>query len=142
MLKEGSLLYFDPFVFKNGAPPKPKYFVVLATMDDDKMLLASLPTSKDHVPTDAVVVRGCVNIPERCVNAFVFEEGDQITEGFCIPRRTFIYGEQLDIYTKHYINSMPSTMAELGTLLPELFAALKNCLRQATNISKKYLRWL
>lgn len=24
---EGTLLYFDPFVFKNGADPKPKYLL-------------------------------------------------------------------------------------------------------------------
>jgi hypothetical protein len=30
-MTEGTLLYFDPFVFKNGATPKPKYFIVLAS---------------------------------------------------------------------------------------------------------------
>ena len=28
-MTEGTLLYCDPFVFKNGATPKPKYFIVL-----------------------------------------------------------------------------------------------------------------
>ena len=69
-MTEGTLLYCNPFVFKNGATPKPKYFIVLANTDDGVML-ASLPTSKDHVPADAEVVRGAVNIPERGVNAYV-----------------------------------------------------------------------
>lgn len=53
MLKEGSLLYFNPFVFKNGATPKPKYFVVLAMMDDGKLMLASLPTSYPNECSDS-----------------------------------------------------------------------------------------
>lgn len=142
MLKEGSLLYFNPFVFKNGATPKPKYFVVLAMMDDGKLMLASLPTSKDHIPTSAVIVRGCVNIPESNVNVYVFEQGDQATDSFCFPRRTYIYAEQLDIYTCDYIDSMNSSMTDLGVLQPDLFKAVKDCLKQAATISKKYLKWL
>lgn len=29
MFEEGNLLRFEPFLFKNGALPKPKYFVVI-----------------------------------------------------------------------------------------------------------------
>ncbi len=72
MIPEGSLLYFDPFVFKNGAPPKAKYFIALANIDES-VVLASLPTSKDHIPADIAVVRGTVNMPERAINAYVFE---------------------------------------------------------------------
>jgi len=35
-MTEGTLLYCDPFVFKNGATPKPKYFIVLANTDSGK----------------------------------------------------------------------------------------------------------
>ena len=138
---EGTLLYCDPFVFKNGAAPKPKYFIVLANTDDGVML-ASLPTSKDHVPADAEVVRGAVNIPERGVNAYVFEAGDQVTDTYCFPRRTFVYGEQVDDYTEEDLNTMGSTIQNLGVLKPELFADLKACLKQASNIKRKYVKWL
>ena len=50
----GNLLYFNPFIFPDGGTPKPKYFLVLANVGDD-VLLASLPTSKDHVPADIPV---------------------------------------------------------------------------------------
>ena len=140
-MTEGTLLYFDPFVFKNGATPKPKYFIVLANTDDGVML-ASLPTSKDHVPADAEVVRGAVNIPERGVNAYVFEAGDQVTDTYCFPRRTFVYGEQVDDYTEEDLNTMGSTIQNLGVLKPELFADLKACLKQASNIKRKYVKWL
>lgn len=141
MMTEGTLLYCDPFVFKNGATPKPKYFIVLANTDDD-VIVASLPTSKDHVPEDAVVVRGAVNIPERGVNAYVFEAGDQVTESFAFPRRTFVYGEQVDDYTEADLNGMGSRIENLGVLKPEIFADLKACLKKATNIKRKYLKWL
>lgn len=104
-MTEGTLLYCDPFVFKNGATPKPKYFIVLANTDSGVML-ASLPTSKDHVPQDAEVVRGAVSIPERGVNAYVFEAGDQVTDCFAFPRRTFVYGEQVDDYTEEDLEAM------------------------------------
>jgi hypothetical protein len=140
-MTEGTLLYCDPFVFKNGATPKPKFFIVLANTDDGVML-ASLPTSKDHVPGDAEVVRGAVNIPERGVNAYVFEAGDKVTENFAFPRRTFVYGEQVDDYTEEDINAMGSTIQNLGVLKPEILADLKACLKQATNIKRKYVKWL
>ena len=140
-MTEGTLLYFDPFVFKNGATPKPKYFIVLANTDDGVML-ASLPTSKDHVPADAEVVRGAVNIPERGVNAYVFEAGDQVTDTYCFPRRTYVYGEQVDDYTEEDLTAMGSTIQNLGVLKPELLADLKACLKQASNIKRKYVKWL
>lgn len=140
-MTEGTLLYCDPFVFKNGAMPKPKYFIVLANTDDGVML-ASLPTSKDHVPQDAEVVRGAVNIPERGVNAYVFEAGDQVTDSFAFPRRTFVYGEQVDDYTEEDLNAMGGVIQNLGILKPELLADLKACLKQASNIKRKYIKWL
>lgn len=140
-MTEGTLLFFDPFVFKNGATPKPKYFIVLANTDDGVML-ASLPTSKDHVPADTAVVRGVVNIPERGVNAFVFEAGDLVTDTFSFPRRTFVYGEQVDDYTEEDLQAMGSAVRNLGVLKPELLADMRACLKQSANIKRKYIKWL
>lgn len=64
MYQPGELLRFSSFEFKNGRQPKPKYFIVLGHIDD-KVMMASLPTSKDHVPADAVVEHGCVNIAKN-----------------------------------------------------------------------------
>ena len=60
MYEAGDLLKFSPFEFKNGNQPKPKYFIVLAHIDK-KVMMATLPTSKDHVPADVVVKSGCVD---------------------------------------------------------------------------------
>lgn len=141
MIEEGSLLYFDPFVFKNGATPKAKYFIVLA-ITDDGMMLASLPTSKDHVPEDIEIERGPINIPERNINAYVFDAGEMVTESFSFPRKTFVYGEQVDSYTEKDILSMSGNMTNLGVIKAELFADLKACLKQATNMKRKFAKLL
>lgn len=140
-MKEGTLLYFDPFVFKNGATPKAKYFIVLAKTDDGVML-ASLPTSKDHIPTDVTVIRGGLNLPERDVNAYIFEAGELVTETFSFPRRTFVYGEQVDSYTKEELETMADNMTNLGIIKSEILADLKACLKQATHIKRKYAKLL
>lgn len=140
-MEEGTLLYFDPFVFKNGAPPKPKYFIALANTEDG-MILASLPTTKDHVPADVEVIRGAVNIPERCVNAYIFEAGDQVTDSYCFPRRTFVYGEQVDEYTEDDLRKIGTAVQNLGVLKPEILADLKACLKQAAGIKRKYAKLL
>ena len=71
MFKEGNLLKFSPFIFKNGACPKNKFFVVLKEAEN-AMILASLPTSKDHVPADMQLQEGCMEIPDRQINIYIF----------------------------------------------------------------------
>ena len=39
-------------------------------------------------------------------------------------------------------NAMGSTIQNLGVLKPELLADLKACLKQASNIKRKYVKWL
>ena len=78
MFEEGNLLLFRPFIFKNGVTPKDKFFLVLGKDIQGGLLLASLPTSKDHVPSDVEVKHGCLDIAERFVNVFVFISGEEI----------------------------------------------------------------
>ena len=77
MFEEGNLLFFRPFLFKNGADSQDKFFLVLKKLEGD-ILLASLPTSKDHVPSDLEVKHGCLNIPERMFNVFVLLSGENV----------------------------------------------------------------
>ena len=100
MYQEGQLLKFSPFEFKNGNTPKPKYYVVLKHINEEVMM-ASLPTSKDHIPSDALVSDGCVDIPERQVNAFVF-----------------------------------------SPMEPSLFQQLKDCIKKASLLKRKFRKLL
>ena len=139
--EEGQLLCFTPFVFKNGAPPKKKYFIVLK-LQDDKLMLASLPTSKDHIPGDITLSSGCVNIPERSVNAFVFLPNSPVTDNFCFSLPTFVYGEQVDEYAFKYLDEMNTTIDVLGIIHNETFSQLKDCLKQSALLKRKYRKIL
>ena len=141
MYKEGQLLKFSPFVFKNGNAPKPKYFVVLKHIDDEVMM-ASLPTSKDHIPSDAVVSDGCVDIPERQVNAFVFSPSTQVTETFHFSVPTFVYGEGVDEYDQQYLDKMNAEIEDLGNMESTLFLQLKDCIKKAALLKRKYRKLL
>ena len=98
MFEPGNLLYFNPFIFPDGGDPKPKFFIVLGEVDET-VLLASLPTSKDHIPSDVEVSSGCLEISERMVNAYVFMAKDIVTDnGFFFEKNTFIYGQNIKMY--------------------------------------------
>lgn len=141
MFDEGQLLRFEPFAFKNGREPKAKFFAVLKHMDET-LVMASLPTSKNHVPDSMAVNHGCVNIPENCMSVFVFAPGQPITDGFSFPLPTYIYGEQVDEYEVSFLNQMESTMTSLGQIKPELMQELLDCLKGSSTIKRKYKRIL
>lgn len=141
MYPEGQLLRFTPFVFKNGANPKPKFFIVLKHLDD-KLVMASLPTSQDHIPTDITYSSGCVNISERSVNAYVFMPDEFVTDSFSFVKPTFVYGEQVDEYALKYLDEMDTTIEDLGVIHHDLFIQLKECLKQSALLKRKYRKQL
>lgn len=150
MFEEGNLLRFVPFLFKNGAVPKPKYFVVLKSLDGD-MLLASLPTSKDHIPADMMMERGCLNVPERRLSIFVFLAGEMIAadendKEFAFPFNTFIYGADIDTYPlsvfEKQIEEHSTTVSIVGKLQYAIFQELKDCLKSSPMVKNKFRRLL
>ena len=143
MFAEGQLLRFDPFLFKNGAPSKPKFYVVLKHIGSADLMMASLPTSQDHVPGDLSDKTGCISFPERGVNAYVMAAGEQVTDaGFAFPLRTYVYGEQVDEYSQAYLDAMGSKVEDLGIMSVERLNALRQCLKQSPLIKRKYLKML
>ena len=146
MFESGNLLYFKPFIFPDGGGSKPKFFVVLGEVDET-VLLASLPTSKDHIPSDIQVRSGCLEIAERMLNAYIFMANDIVTEeGFFFEKNTFIYGQNIKTYnTITFINQLRSGETEIemkGKLKDEIFSALKECLRNSDAVRKKYKKYL
>ena len=120
MFSPGNLLYFNPFIFPDGGTPKPKYFLVLAETGND-VLLASLPTSKDHVPSDLPVVSGCLELPERMVNAYVLLANTPITDnGFSFRVNTFIYGANIKTYDSSAFLSQKQNSETEITLIGKL----------------------
>ena len=146
MFEPGNLLYFNPFIFPDGGDPKPKFFVVLGEVDDT-VLLASLPTSKDHIPSDVEVKSGCLEISERMVNAYIFMANDIVTDnGFFFEKNTFIYGQNIKTYNSvaflGQITSGVTVIEEKGKLKDEMFSALKNCLKNSDAVRKRYKQYL
>lgn len=146
MFEPGNLLYFNPFIFPDGGDPKPKFFVVLGEVEET-VLLASLPTSKVHIPSDVEVTSGCLEIPERMVNAYTFLANEVITEnGFFFEKNTFIYGQNIKTYNTIAFSEQEKdgeTEIELkGKLKADLFTALKDCLRNSDAVRKKFKKYL
>lgn len=150
MFEKGNLLLFRPFVFKNGAVPKDKFFLVLENTEGS-MLLASLPTSKDHVPSDVEVKHGCIDLSERFVNVFVFLSGEEILcksngDRFSFSKNTFVYGANLDMYQVSQFElqeRLSQTQIELvGRIDAELFEELVDCLAGSKMVKNKYRRML
>lgn len=150
MFEEGDLLHFDPFIFEDGTS-KPKYFLVLKN-EDGMAVLASLPTSKDHIPADMEVHAGCYEFPERGVNVYVFMAGADIAinpstgRHFAFSKNTFVYGANLDIFplTKFIAQQLSgeTNVTVKGKMNQELFDDLKKCLKQSVAVKNKYKRML
>lgn len=71
IFEEGSVLYFRPFIFPDGGTPKQKYFLVPRVLEEN-ILLASLPTSQDHIPAFVERRHGCIELPDINFNCYFF----------------------------------------------------------------------
>lgn len=152
MFETGNLLFFKPFVFKNGAIPKNKFMVVLGHDENGLWMLASLPTSKDHVPSDVDIKSGCIDLPDRQVNVFVFHAGENITtlqngmSSFSFDVNTFIYGSDLDTYpTTTFQSQIKERITEIvliGKISDTIFNSLKECLKSSKMVKNKFKRIL
>ena len=146
MFEPGNLLYFNPFIFPDGGDPKPKFFIVLGEVDET-VLLASLPTSKDHIPSDVEVSSGCLEIAERMVNAYVFMANEVVTEdGFFFEKNTFVYGQNIKMYnTTAFLQQQIDGQIQIsikGKLTDDVFSALTNCLKNSDAVRKRYKKYL
>lgn len=146
MFEPGNLLYFNPFIFPDGGDPKPKFFIVLGEIDET-VLLASLPTSKDHIPSDIEVKSGCIEIPDRMVNAYIFLANEVVTDdGFFFEKNTFIYGQNIKTYNSvAFLGQTASgkvVIEKKGKLKDEVFTALKDCLKNSDSVRKRYKQYL
>ena len=146
MFEPGNLLYFNPFIFPDGGDPKPKFFIVLGEIDET-VLLASLPTSKDHIPSDIEVKSGCLEIPDRMVNAYIFLANEVVTDnGFFFEKNTFIYGQNIKTYNSvAFLGQTASSKVVIekkGKLKDEVFTALKDCLKNSDSVRKRFKQYL
>jgi hypothetical protein len=142
----GTIIYFTPFYFSDGTS-RNKYFVVLAVVGSS-LLIASLPTSKDHIPRSIQKKHGCIDDDKTMINCYFFEAGVIISEcgTFSFPRNTYIYGEQISFIDK---NMMMSCYGKEGTdyivsckLSDVEFQSIKQCLKKSGVVKKKFREYL
>ena len=146
MYTAGKLIYFDPFHFKDGSQPKPKYFLVLKVIGDNAVL-ASLPSSVNHLPRNQALNHGCLEIPEACINCYIFEAGRPITTtGWSFSFHTMLYGSWLDDYE---ISSLEKNYPIAGVdyeIVGELtnieLNSIIKCFANSSIVKRKYRRIL
>lgn len=143
---QGAILYFDPFIFPDGGSPKPKYFLVLKRMDDT-LLLASLPTSKDHIPEYIEKRHGCIERPDINFNCYYFDPNVVICDnGFSFPIETYVYGYRLQTFSLDSLLLQEITdetiIEECGILTEDEYDAVIQCLSHSPAVKRAYRKVL
>jgi hypothetical protein len=140
MFTPGNILYFNPFYFKDGTN-KRKYFIVLRS-DQPDVIVASLPTSIDHIPGFIPKKHGCINIEKINFNCYLFIKEKVITDnGWSFPIDTYVYGGQVDTFDKgifEEIYAVEGVDYELKGKLVEIeFENLKKCIINSLSVKRK-----
>jgi hypothetical protein len=142
----GKLIYFDPFHFKNGSASKPKYFLVLKVVEN-KVVLACLPSSVNHLPLDRPIVHGCLEVPEACISCYIFEKSRPITtSGWAFPFHTMLYGNWLDDFPLETLSdNYPIAGVDyeiVGDLTDVELKSVIDCFSTSATVKRKYKKWL
>jgi len=143
LFEEGQVLYFDPFHFNDAAGgQKPKYYIVLKKMADE-MVLATLPTSKDFVPSAVEKVHGCLDRPEINFNCYYYPADYAVcTNGFGFPRETYVYGYRLQTHKTadfaRLVAGGDTSISVMGSLTHEEYKAIVDCMKQSPAVKRVY----
>jgi hypothetical protein len=135
MYTQGTIVYFTPFLFSDGSS-KNKYFLVLA-VGKDNLLVANLPTSKDHLPRSIKKKHGCINDDAARINCYFFEAKRVISEcgTFSFERDTFVYGEQITFVDIRIMQSSYKYEGKDYRIVCKLseieFRSIKECLKRS-----------
>ena len=94
---------------------------------------------------------GCLNIPERMFNVFVFLPGENVAikedgTSIALKQNTFINGANLEVYPVERIDLQErmaqTTIEKIGTLDEAVFTELVACLSESKMVKNKYRRIL
>lgn len=146
MFAKGTIVYFDPFYFKNGNTAKAKYFVVLKN-DGQKNIIASLPTRKDSIPSANIIQNGCLELPDINLNCFVISKNQTVTDcGKCFDFTTYLYGYEIDEYDislmEEIYQNEGSDYIIWGQMESNLFVNLITCFKSSKSVKRKYSKQL
>lgn len=145
MYTPGKIIYFDPFFFKNGGS-KRKFFLVLKVINENA-ILASLPSSQPHLPAAQKIEHGCLELPESCINCYIFEANKVITKnGWSFDKNTFLHGLWLDDFSVSDLMSRYSIenveYEIVGELTDEELSNVIKCFANSSSVKRRYKRIL
>ncbi len=120
-------------------------FIVLEAKE--WVLIASLPTSQDHIPGYIEKTHGCIDLPEANFNCYFFKSNYPITdEGWSFPRDTYVYGPQINEFNKDSFNDIYAISGVdyeiIGKLTNDEFNSLINCIKNSKSVKRKIRRHL
>ena len=143
MYKPGTILYFNPFYFKSGSKDR-KYFIVLNNIDN-KIIIATLPSSIAHIPTNMQGLHGCIDQPDYGISCYIFTAGRIIaTNNFSFPLETYLHGHWIDEYDLEILNILYQIegieFEILGELKDEEFTKIIDCFKNSNVVKRKYRR--
>lgn len=140
------ILFFPTFHFKNGSPPKPKFFITLKNIGNE-IVIVSLPSSQDFVP-DNIKVEGCIEYPDKCISCFCFFKNTIMCDdtNFKFDKDTFIYANGVDTYSldtlKSYYPIENIDYFVKGKISKNLENQLYNCLKNSFDLKRGIKRIL
>lgn len=145
MYTPGKLIFFDPFHFKNG-DSSPKFFLVIKILNGN-VILATLPSSKVHLPSNQLIQHGCLEVPDSGINCYIFEANRPITKcGWCFDLNTFLYGMWLDDFSIETLKENYSIKGVdyeiIGELTDEELHNVIECFKNSSSVKRKYKRLL
>lgn len=144
-MTEGTLLYIYNYSFEDGES-KNKFFLVLKNLDISNSLLISLPSSQDYLPGD-ITASGCIDLPHADQNAFVFKEGEIVTNhNFSFTKRTYLYGRNVSSITNSDFKSRYPVegvhFENKGKLKKRILDKIIECYKNSSTIPRKIKKLL
>lgn len=111
------------------------------------MLIGTLPTRNNKIPSFVTIDHGCINIEERMYNCYMFQEKRPIcTNGECFELPTFIYGGEIEYYVKSkLIVDFPvagKNFTEVGKLTEQEFTDILDCFINSGSVKRGIKRQL
>lgn len=104
--------------------------------------MASLPTSKDHIPYYVAKKHGCINIDSINFNCYFFVKGTVITDNeWSFPFYSYVYGQQIDTLDRGIFEEMYAIEGVdyeiIGKLSSKEFTNLKTCILNSASVKRK-----
>lgn len=114
---------------------------------NDFLLLASLPTSKDHIPEFIEKRHGCIERSDISFNCYYFDPSISICDnGFSFPVETYVYGFSLQTFNLNDLLLLDVTeknaIEECGILTDSEHQALIRCLSNSSEVKRGYRKLL